>query len=270
MYRKVGYIVGAVAGSFAVAYGYQSQYLQGGYEDVQVLKAVRAQDLQTKTENNDGGFFPASSSVRTAVYEKQKISINEAIIKARELACRQRDEIGAPGIVIGVSINGKTVWEEGIGMADVENRLPCHPDTVMRIASISKTLTMAVVAKLWQDGKLDLDKPVQSYVPSFPTKTFNKEQVTITTRQLVGHLAGIRHYEKASNSSSKNKEAASKEVKDKKNKEEANSAAGEKSDSSKNEIYIKERFESVQDALKLFQDDDLVSKPGLLQALRVP
>jgi len=66
-------------------------------------------------------------------------------------------------------------------MADVENRLPCHPDTVMRIASISKTLTMAVVAKFWQDGKLDLDKPVQSYVPSFPTKTFNKEQVCTTT-----------------------------------------------------------------------------------------
>jgi len=42
-------------------------------------------------------------------------------------------------------------------------------------------------------------------------------QVTITTRQLVSHLAGIRHYEKPSNSSSKNKETASKEVKDKKN-----------------------------------------------------
>jgi hypothetical protein len=45
-------------------------------------------------------------------------------------------------------------------------------------------------------------------------------------------------------------------------KEEANSAATEKSDSSKKEFYIKERFESVQDALKLFQDDDLVLKPG--------
>jgi Beta-lactamase class C and other penicillin binding proteins len=66
-------------------------------------------------------------------------------------------------------------------MADVENRVLCHPDTVMRIASISKSLTMAVVAKLWQDGKLDLDKPIQSYVPSFPTKTFNKEQVCPTT-----------------------------------------------------------------------------------------
>jgi serine beta-lactamase-like protein LACTB len=65
-------------------------------------------------------------------------------------------------------------------MADVENRVPCHPDTVMRIASISKSLTMAVVAKLWQDGKLDLDKPVQSYVPLFPAKTFNKEQVCAT------------------------------------------------------------------------------------------
>lgn len=147
-------------------------------------------------------------------------------------------------------------------MADVENRVPCHPDTVMRIASISKSMTMAVVAKLWQDGKLDLDKPVQSYVPSFPTKTFNKEQVTITTKQLVSHLAGIRHYEKTSNSSGKNKETASKEVKDKKNKEEANSAAAKNSDSSKKEFYIKERFESVQEALKLFQDDDLVLKPG--------
>jgi imidazole glycerol phosphate synthase subunit HisF len=112
MYRKVGYIVGAVTGWFAVAYGYQSQYLQSGNEDVQVLKAVRAQDLQTKTEN-EGGVFPVSSSVRTAVNEKQKISINDAIVKARELACRRKDEVGAPGIVIGVSINGKTVWEEG-------------------------------------------------------------------------------------------------------------------------------------------------------------
>ena len=42
-------------------------------------------------------------------------------------------------------------------------------------------------------------------------------QVTITTRQLVSHLAGIRHYDKPSSSSSKNKETASKEVKDKKN-----------------------------------------------------
>lgn len=114
MYRKVCYIVGTVGSSFAVAYGYQSQYLQGGNKDVHALKTVRAQDLQTKTEHNEESVFPVSSSVRTAVYEKQKRSINEAVVKARELACRRKDEVGAPGIVIGVSINGKTVWEEGM------------------------------------------------------------------------------------------------------------------------------------------------------------
>jgi serine beta-lactamase-like protein LACTB len=69
----------------------------------------------------------------------------------------------------------------GMGMADVENRVSCHPYTVMRIASISKSMTMAVVAKLLEDGKLDLDKPVQYYVPSFPQKTFNKEEVSAIT-----------------------------------------------------------------------------------------
>jgi CubicO group peptidase (beta-lactamase class C family) len=65
----------------------------------------------------------------------------------------------------------------GLGLADVENHVPCHPYTVMRIASISKSMTMAVVARLWEEGKLDLDKPVQHYVPSFPKKTFNQQEV---------------------------------------------------------------------------------------------
>ncbi|XP_021921072.1 serine beta-lactamase-like protein LACTB, mitochondrial isoform X2 [Zootermopsis nevadensis] len=149
-------------------------------------------------------------------------------------------------------------------MADVENRVPCHPDTVMRIASISKSMTMAVVAKLWQDGKLDLDKPVQYYVPSFPKKTFNKEEVTITTRQLVSHLAGVRHYKKPP----ANNKTNSKQVKDKKS-EEANSATAEKpdgstvqGDSGEKEFYIRDRFATIQDALKLFKDDDLMFKPG--------
>ena len=52
-------------------------------------------------------------------------------------------------------------------------------------------------ARLWEEGKLDLDAPVQKYVPSFPEKTFNGKKVTITSRHLLSHLGGIRHYEKA-------------------------------------------------------------------------
>ncbi|XP_072348706.1 LOW QUALITY PROTEIN: serine beta-lactamase-like protein LACTB, mitochondrial [Scyliorhinus torazame] len=106
------------------------------------------------------------------------------------------DEVGAPGIVVGVSVDGKEVWSEGLGYADVENRVLCNAETVMRIASISKPLTMTAIAKLWENGKLDFDAPVQKYVPEFPEKEYKGEKVTITTRQLMSHLSGIRHYEK--------------------------------------------------------------------------
>src|SRR5207248_464414 len=43
--------------------------------------------------------------------------------------------------------------------------------------------------ELWERGKLDLDAPVQKYCPAFPQKPW-----PITTRQVMGHLAGIRHY----------------------------------------------------------------------------
>lgn len=66
----------------------------------------------------------------------------------------------------------------GMGYADLENRVPCSPDTVMRIASISKPLTAAAAARLWEEGKLDLDAPVQKYVPEFPEKTFQGEAVS--------------------------------------------------------------------------------------------
>src|SRR5262249_21044453 len=64
------------------------------------------------------------------------------------------------------------------------------PMTRFRLGSVSKVLTAAGLAKLVEEGKLDLDAPIQQYAPSFPTKPW-----PVTTRQLAGHTAGIRHYE---------------------------------------------------------------------------
>ena len=47
----------------------------------------------------------------------------------------------------------------------------------MRIASISKPITMAIVAKLWEDNKLDLDEPVTKYVKDWPETVFNNKKV---------------------------------------------------------------------------------------------
>ena len=69
-------------------------------------------------------------------------------------------------------------YNSGIGYADLENRVPCSPETVMRIASISKPLTSAAAARLCEEGKLDLDAPVQNYVPEFPQKQFDGQDVS--------------------------------------------------------------------------------------------
>jgi serine beta-lactamase-like protein LACTB, mitochondrial len=96
---------------------------------------------------------------------------------------------GIPGITLAVAVDGKIVYSEGYGLADVEQRVPVWPTTKFRIASISKPLTAAALMQLVEAGKLDLDAPVQKYVPSFPDKG-----APITTRMVAGHLAGIRHY----------------------------------------------------------------------------
>ena len=55
-------------------------------------------------------------------------------------------------------------------------------------------LFVLLSAQLWEQNKLDLDAPVQKYVPSFPEKSHGGAKVTLTTRHLLSHLGGIRHY----------------------------------------------------------------------------
>ncbi|MBM63159.1 MAG: hypothetical protein CL484_09450 [Acidobacteria bacterium] len=108
---------------------------------------------------------------------------------ARALVSADLAERGYPGVSVAVSVHGETVWSEGFGYANLEHRVPMWPSTKFRVGSISKPMTAAAVAMLVEDGRLDLDLPVQYYVPSFPVKEY-----PITTRHLGGHLSGIRHY----------------------------------------------------------------------------
>ncbi len=97
--------------------------------------------------------------------------------------------LGAPGAAICVMRDGSVVWSRAFGMADLEQQVPVTAETKFRIGSVSKALTSVAVGKLVEDGQLDLDSPVQRYVPQFPVKRY-----PITVRQVAGHLAGVRHY----------------------------------------------------------------------------
>lgn len=94
-----------------------------------------------------------------------------------------------PGATVAVARGGRLIWSQATGLADLEHRVAVTTDTKFRVGSISKALTSVALARLWEAGSVDLDAPVQRYVPSFPDKGY-----PISTRQLAGHLSGLPHY----------------------------------------------------------------------------
>jgi CubicO group peptidase (beta-lactamase class C family) len=93
-----------------------------------------------------------------------------------------------PGLSIAVGV-GDLRWSSGFGMADLENEVPVTPRTVFRFASISKPITAVATLQLVEQGRLNLDAPIQTYVSDFPTK-----QWPITARNLLCHQGGVRWY----------------------------------------------------------------------------
>jgi CubicO group peptidase (beta-lactamase class C family) len=101
-------------------------------------------------------------------------------VQARQMMEELRRRVGSPGLSAAVAVDGKVIWAEGLGEADAENHTPVSPASRFRIGSLSKLLTAAAAVRLVEQEKLDLDAPVQRYVPSFPDKG--------------QPITGIRHY----------------------------------------------------------------------------
>jgi len=93
-----------------------------------------------------------------------------------------------PGVAVGVlDADGPRTFSFGI--TNIDHPLPVDPDTVFEIASITKTMTATVAARLAAEGKLDLDAPVRTYLPDFRVAD-PAVSATITVRDLFTHTAG--------------------------------------------------------------------------------
>lgn len=119
---------------------------------------------------------------------------NSEIEQAREMIINFMDEYGVPGLSIAIGKDGKMIWSEGFGYADIENGVRVTPLTRFRSGSISKTKTAAAMGVLIEDGRLDLEASVYDYLPDYPQKQYD-----FTVAQTAGHTAGIRHYKSGSN-----------------------------------------------------------------------
>lgn len=98
------------------------------------------------------------------------------------------------GGVLAVAYGGRLVFARGYGCADVSSGTPVQPDSLFRIASVSKTFTAVAILQLVQQGKLSLDASVfgsilTDYQP-LPGKGINPDLLKITVRHLLEHTGG--------------------------------------------------------------------------------
>lgn len=167
----------------------------------------------------------AAALIFTPQSRAQEAELDEATVEAVEhLLMEKMSEERIPGLSVALVMDGQLVWSGGYGMADLENYVPATANTAYRTASIGKTMTATAVMQLAERGLIDLDAPVQRYCPAFPEKRW-----PVTTRHLLGHTSGIRHY------GGPNEEA---------------------------ELFNTVHYDSIVEALDTFKDDSLLFEPG--------
>lgn len=147
---------------------------------------------------------------------------------------------GLPGLSVAVA-KGDQVWSIGLGSADLEQGVPVDSRSLFRGASIAKWLTATATMRLVEEGKLDLDAPIQQYCPQYP-----KKQWTITTRELLSQLSGIRHYHGANGEPRRT--------------EEERRALDEQIKHEQSTQYT--RYTDIDSTLDAFKNDPLVFQPG--------
>ena len=125
-------------------------------------------------------------AIATGAIPAQTPSWEAPAAAAIEAAIREQQ---IPGLSCTIGVDGALPFRRGFGLADIENEVPATPATVYRLGSISKPVTAVLAMQLAEKQELDLDRDVHTFVPEWPEK-----QWPVTTRQLLAHLGGVRHY----------------------------------------------------------------------------
>lgn len=118
------------------------------------------------------------TAVRTAV----------DLAELRELIVRGAEEHGVPAVAVGLLVDGE---EHHLchGMTSVENPLEVDDHTLFHIGSTTKTFTATLVMRLVEQGRIDLDATVRSYLPEFRVRDADVS-ARVTVRQTLDHTAG--------------------------------------------------------------------------------
>lgn len=133
-------------------------------------------------------FKPSSFAASAAEREKRVKAAMPVIEKIYKDYATQNH---FPGYSFGIVLDGKLIYSGSSGFADIAQNIPATSKSMFRIASMSKSFTSLALLKLRDEGRLDLDDPVEKYIPEMKGQALTKDAPVMTIRHLITHSAGF-------------------------------------------------------------------------------
>lgn len=129
------------------------------------------------------GFAPVNSVKKESAIERLKKNVPELMKEAR-----------IPGLSLALIRGGKLVWSQGFGVKNSETKEAVDGDTIFEAASLSKPVVAYAVLKLVDAGKIDLDVPLNKYLPGNYDAGDDARINQITTRNVLSHTSGFPNW----------------------------------------------------------------------------
>ena len=118
-------------------------------------------------------------------------SVEKTIQELDSILVEEMNKNKLPGLAVGIIQNGKLVASKYLGFSDLDKKEPVSADTIFRIGSISKTFTGVGIMQLWEQGKFDLDDPVNNYLKTYKVQHVDPAAPPVTFRHMLTHTSGI-------------------------------------------------------------------------------
>jgi CubicO group peptidase (beta-lactamase class C family)/D-alanyl-D-alanine dipeptidase len=130
-----------------------------------------------------------SSTARVAVSVSAREDYQEIVVELENMIQAEIQAKGLPALSISLVDDQSVVWSAGFGVENSQKGTPATSETIYRVGSVSKLFTDLAIMKLVEDGAIDLDEPVSTYIPSF--EPMNGYDAEITLRHLMSHRSGL-------------------------------------------------------------------------------
>lgn len=131
-------------------------------------------------------------SMQAQSLRAQAASVPNAIFQffADSLIAAMSTEYKIPGCAVAITDHGKVVYQSTYGYINVEKKVPVAPDSRFRLGSVTKMFTAMAIMQLVEQGKVDLEAPVEQYIPDLKIKQL-KPGNPVRIRHLLTHTSGF-------------------------------------------------------------------------------